>query len=235
MRIVQIGVVAVVVALAVAFAGVGRPDSARGSSPQSRSITVSGTANVDAVPNRAALVVGVSTDAATARAALAGNAEKAASVLDALRAAGVARADLQTADVSVSPRWGDNGKQDGFTAHTSVQVKVREVGKAGALLDAAVAAGATETSGPSFDRADRAQLYRDALKTAFADARLKAATLAGEAGASLGNVLRIEESPAYSGPQPLYGGAADMARAPTPVEPGTQQVQATISVTFGLA
>jgi uncharacterized protein YggE len=233
MKIVQIGTVAAVVAVAVAFAGVGRPDSARGSSPSTRGVTVTGTGSVGAVPNRAGLVVGVSTYAATARAALAANAEKAARVIEALRSAGVAKQGLQTADVSVSPRWNDQGRQDGFTAHSSVQVKVREVGRAGSILDAAVAAGATETSGPSFDRGDRAELYRSALKAAFADARAKAGTLAGEAGASLGRVLRIEESPAASGPAPMY--ATAMERSPTPVEPGTQEVQATISVTFSLS
>jgi uncharacterized protein YggE len=146
----------------------------------------------------------------------------------------VAKPDLQTADVSVSPRWDDRGKQDGFTAHSSVQVKVREVRRAGSILDAAVAAGATETSGPSFDRADREALYRGALKAAFADARGKAATLAGEAGASLGRVFRIEESPADGGPVAMFA-TLERAPTPTPVEPGTQKVRATISVTFSLS
>jgi uncharacterized protein len=234
MRIVQIGVVAAVVGVAVAFAGVGTPDSASGSAPDARSVTVRGTGSVDAVPNRAGLVVGVSSDAATARGALAANAEKAARVIKALRSAGVAKADLQTADVSVSPRWNDEGRQDGFTAHSSVRVKVREVARAGSILDAAVVAGATETSEPSFDRRDREELYRGALRAAFADARAKAATLAGEAGASLGGVLRIEESPAAEAPIPLYARAA-LESSPTPVEPGTQEVQATVRVTFSLS
>jgi uncharacterized protein len=232
MKIVQIGAVAAVLAVAVGFAGVGRPDSARGSSPDARSVTVTGSRSVDAVPNRAGLVVGVSSDAATARAALAATAEKAARVIEALRSAGVAKQDLQTADVSVSPSWDDRGRQDGFTAHSSVQVKVRAVARAGSILDAAVAAGATETSGPSFDRGDRTELYRGALKGAFADARAKAATLAGEAGASLGRVLRIDESPVPSPPVPVF---AALERTAIRVEPGTQQVQATIRVTFSLA
>jgi uncharacterized protein len=233
MKIVQIGAATVVLAAVVAFSGVGRPGSASGSLPSTRGLTVTGTGSVDAVPNRAGLVVGVSTDAATARAALAANAEKAARVIEALHSVGVAKQDLQTADVSVSPSWNDHGRKDGFTAHSSVQVEVREVGRAGAILDAAVAAGATETSGPSFDRGDREALYLSALKAAFADARAKAATLAGEAGVSLGRVLRIEESPVASGPVPMY--ATAMERSPTPVEPGTQEVQATISVTFSLS
>jgi uncharacterized protein YggE len=183
------------------------------------------------VPNRAGLSVGVSSDASTARAALAANAGKASDVIEALRAAGVAKDDLQTTDVTVSPRWDDRGRQHGFTAHSSVQVEVASVSRAGAIIDAAVAAGATETSGPSFDRSDRSQLYRNALKAAFADARGKAATLAGEAGASVGAVQRIEESPGVQA-MPLFSAAKDSA---TPVEPGTTEVQATVTVTFSLS
>jgi uncharacterized protein YggE len=234
MRLVPLAALAAVLAAAVAFAGVGRPDSAHGAAPNGRSVTVSGTASVQAVPNEAGFSAGVSTDAATARAALAANATKAANVLDALRAAGVAKGDLQTQDVSVSPRWDDRGRQNGFTAHTSVQVHVQDVRQAGRLIDAAVAAGATETSGPSFDRGDRDALYRDALKSAFGKARLKAATLAGEADASLGPVLRIEESSAA--PEPPYPYAMRAAAdTSTPVEPGKQKVQATVTVTFSLS
>jgi uncharacterized protein YggE len=233
MKLVKIGLVATVLAAVVAFVGVGRPDFARGSAASGRTVTVTGTGSVESVPNRAGLSVGVSSDASTARAALAANADKASNVIEALRAAGVAKADLQTTDVTVSPRWDDRGRQDGFTAHSSVQVDVARVSRAGAILDAAVAAGATETSGPSFDRSDRSELYRKALKAAFADARGKAATLAGEAGASVGAVRRIEESPGLQ-PMPLFAARAAVDSA-TPVEPGTTQVQATVTVTFSLS
>ena len=119
-------------------------------------MTVTGSGSVESVPNRAGLSVGVSSDAATAQAALAANAEKAASVIEALRAAGVAKADLQTTDVTVSPRWDNRGRPGRLHRAQLVQVEVANVSRAGAILDAAVAAGATETSGPSFDRSDRA-------------------------------------------------------------------------------
>lgn len=235
MRIVHLALVAAVLAATAAFAGVGRPDTARGSAPDTRSVTVTGTASVQAVPNRAGFSAGVSSNAATAQAALAANATKAARIIEALRSAGVAKADLQTQDVSVSPRWNEHGEQDGFTAHSSLQVRVEDVAAAGRLIDAAVAAGASETSGPSFERGDRDALYRNALREAFADARLKAATLAGEAGASLGRALRIEEGPSISQPEPMPLDMRAAAEMPTPVEPGKQQVQATVTVTFSLA
>jgi uncharacterized protein YggE len=232
MRLVQLGVIAAAVAAVVVLAGVGRPESAHGSPAGTRSVTVTGTARVEAVPTEAGLSAGVSSDAATARAALAANATKAAAVIAALRSAGVAKGDLQTQDVSVSPRWDDRGRQSGFTAHSSVQVHVQDVRQAGRVIDAAVAAGATETSGPSFDRGDRDALCRDALKAAFDEARLKAAALAGEAGASLGPVLRVEEqSPAPALPFPMRAAA----ESSTPVEPGKHEVQASLTVTFSLS
>jgi uncharacterized protein YggE len=235
MRLVQLTLVAGALAAAVAFAGIGRPDTARGSAPDTRSVTVTGTASVQAVPNRAGFSAGVSSNAASAQAALAANATKAARIVDALRSGGVDKADLQTQDVSVSPRWNENGEQDGFTAHSSVQVHVQDVRAAGRLIDAAVAAGANETSGPSFDRGDREALYRSALKEAFGDARLKADTLAGEAGASLGRVLRIEEGQAMAQPEPMPLEMRAATDTTTPVEPGKQDVQATVTVTFSLA
>jgi uncharacterized protein YggE len=231
MKLVKIGLVATAVAAAVAFVGVGRPDFARGSAPPGRTVTVTGTGSVESVPNQAGLSVGVSSDAVSAQAALAANADKSANVIEAIRTAGVAKPDLQTTDVSVSPRWDNRGRQDGFTAHSSVQVKVASVARAGAIIDAAIAAGATETSGPSFDRSDRSELYRNALKAAFSDARGKAATLAGEAGTSVGAVQRIEESPGVQA-MPLFSAAKESA---TPIEPGTTEVQATVTVTFSLS
>ena len=235
MKIAQIGVVAVLLAAAVAYAGVGRPGSAHGSAPPAtHGVTVTGTASVSSVPDRASFSFGVSTNGVTARQASVENARKAREVIAALLGAGVAKADLQTQDVTVGPSWNDEGRPDGFTAHSSVVAKVRNVARAGAIVDAAVAAGANESSGPSFDRSDRGNLYRSALRRAFADARAKAQTLASEAGASVGPVLRIEESSVLEVPVP-YEARAALDSSPTPVEPGTQEVQAAISVTFSLA
>jgi hypothetical protein len=235
MKIVQIGMVAALVAAAVAFVGVGRPGSAHGSAPPSgRGVTVTGTASVSSVPNQASFSFGVSSTAATARQAMVENARKARQVIAALLAAGVAKADLQTQDVTVGPSWNDEGKPDGFAAHSSVAAKVRNVARAGAVIDAAVAAGATETSGPSFDHSDRDELYQSALRRAFVDARAKGKTLAAEAGVSLGRVLSIEETAVE--PQAPVSYATEMAlkSSDTPVEPGTEELHATVSVRFSL-
>jgi uncharacterized protein YggE len=175
----------------------------------------------------------VESKASTAGAAQAANAERMAHVVAALKGAGVAPRDLQTTDVSVMPDWSNDGSRlEGFRAHASVQARVRQIARAGAAVDAAVAAGATETSGPSLERGDHAALYRTALRNAFGDARAKAEALAAEAGVSLGRVVRIDE--AGPAPQPMLYAEALAARAETQIEPGTQETQATVTVVFAI-
>jgi uncharacterized protein len=234
MKLAQLAAVAALVVAVALLAGVGRPGAAHGSNaPSGRVITVTGTGNASAVPNQASFSFGVQTDGATAREAQAANAERMSRVIEALHGLGIAQADLQTTDVSVSPKWSNDGTVDGYTAHNSVQVQLHRVARSGHVVDVAVGAGATETSGPTFSRADREQLYESALRNAVAQARSKAAALAAEANVHLGAVVRVEEQSS----QPEVLGAYPMAlkAAATPVEPGTQKTQAIVTVTFALA
>jgi uncharacterized protein YggE len=231
MKTISIAALAAVLAAAAAVA-VARPGSAHGTSdPSVRSVTVEGTATAKVVPDTALFTFGLETEAATAKAAVADNGGRMRRVIAALLRAGVAKEDIQTQDVSVYPRQNDNGDVVGYSANGSVAATVRRLAKAGAVVDAAVGAGATQTSGPQFSRSGT-ELKQQALREAFANARAKAATLAGEAGATLGEVRRIEETSQAPEPVPLYRAALDAA---TPIEPGTQQAQATVTVTFSLA
>ena len=234
MKIAQLVAVAALVAGVAALAGVGRPGAAHGSNaPTGRVIVVTGTGTASAVPNEATFSFGVQTDGATARDAQAANAERMSRVIAALRGFGIAKADLQTTDVSVSPEWSSDGTVRGYTAHNSVQVKVHRVARAGHVVDVAVGAGATESSGPTFSRADRELVYETALRNAVTQARSKAKALAAEAGVELAGVVRVSEQ--SSQPQVIQAYAATLARTPTPVEPGKQDTQATVTVTFALA
>ena len=219
MRFAQLAAVAALVVAVAVLAGVGRPGTAHGSNaPSGRVITVTGAS---AVPNEVSFSFGVQIDGATAREAQAANAERMSRVIEALRGLGIAKADLQTTDVSVSPKWSNDGSVNGYTAHDSVQVQVHRVGRSGHVVDVAVGAGATETSGPTFSRADREQLYESALRNAVAQARSKAEALAAEANVQLGAVVRVEEQSAQ--PQVIGAYATALRDVATPVEPGTQK------------
>jgi uncharacterized protein YggE len=214
------------------FAGVGAPMLAHGVDAKPGTVTVNGTGSVDAVPDTATFAFGVTTEAKTAVAALAQDADAATKVIAALKKAGIADKDVQTQSVSLSPRYTDRGDEIlGYTASSTVSVILRSLGNAGAVIDAAVAAGANNVSGPSLSRADTDALYRAALKEAVAAARTKAEAL-GEAGQfSVGKIDSLVEG-SNEPPVPM----SDRAAAPaTPIEPGTQQITASVTVSFELS
>lgn len=217
---------------AAAVGGVAQPRSAHtATAPTGRTITVTGNGSVTTAPDRATFLFGVTTKATTAREALARNSATASSVIAALKAAGVASADLQTVGISLSPQTTpDRTKIVGYTASNTVRARIG-LDKAGGLVDAAVGAGADSVSGPSLDLADQSALYRQALKQAVANAKAKAQALADAAGVSLGAVRSIDEG---SSPTPVPFAPNASSGAATPIEPGTQEVGATVTVVYAV-
>ncbi|HEU0304153.1 MAG TPA: SIMPL domain-containing protein [Gaiellaceae bacterium] len=196
-----------------------------------RTITVTGSGAALSTPNRAAFSFGVTTQAKTATAALNGNNAEMRKVIDAVKKAGVAAKDVQTSSVSLSPRYSNDGENIiGYIAQNTVNATIRGVTRSGAVIDAAVGAGANQVYGPAFTRSDETVLYRRALAAAVANARGKAQTLAGAAKVRLGAVRSIVESSA--GPVPIAEKAA--AAPDTPIEPGAQRIEANVTVEFGL-
>lgn len=234
MKLVRILALAALALAVGALAGVGRPEAARSAEEvPPTGLTVTGTGSVRTVPDRASFFFGVETQAATARAALTANSAAAKKVVDAIRAAGVAAADLQTSQVSLSPRTNENGTDIvGYTASTSVTATIRELARVGAVVDAAVDAGANTFSGPALTRGDTDALYRQALRAAYADARVKAEALAAASGRTLGAVTAIVESTQGAVPMPL---ARDAAQSSVEITPGTQSIDASVTVTFVLS
>jgi uncharacterized protein YggE len=114
-----------------------------------------------------------------------------------------------------------------------VLVTIHDLAKAGAILDAASNAGANEVYGPTLSRSDEDAIQAKALREAVSNARKKAEALAAAAGVSVGRVTTITEG-FSGGPQPYFEGAALRAKADAPIEPGTQDIQATVTVTFAI-
>jgi uncharacterized protein len=233
MRPTRILLVAGALLALAAVAGIARPDGARSAdSTQGKTITVSGSAVVTSVPDEAVFSFGVQTRGATAGEAMASNNAATRRVIAALLGAGVDRKDLQTQLVALSPQTTDDGLSvRGYVATNSVSATVRDLGRAGAVVDAAVEAGANEVSGPSLVASKRDELYRSALKAAFADARAKAEVLAAASGLALGDALDVAES---GGAVPVMVDKRAAMDAAVPIEPGTQETGATVSVTFAV-
>jgi uncharacterized protein len=194
-------------------------------------ITVVGTGTADVVPDVADWSFGVSSQAATASDALSANASAMNAVLDALKSAGVSKEDLQTSQVSLYPETADDGRTvTGYSASSTVTATVRK------FVDAAVRAGANDVYGPNLHPSDTDAQYREAVDKAFDDARAHAEAIAAKAGVSLGAPTAIVEGGGYvPGPVMAYDRAAAAGAEMAPVEPGTQQVSASLTVTFAIA
>jgi uncharacterized protein len=236
MKILKIAFAALLVLAVAALAGVGRPEVAGGASEDTREgITVTGTGELRATPDRATLTFSIQNNAATSQQALDANAAEARHVIDALKGAGVAPRDLKTEHFGVSPRYdADKGDRTrGYSASSSVTVSNQPLDRASRLSDVAVSAGADAVSGPSLSVANRQAQYRRALDRAFVDAREHAEALAAAAGVSLGDVTSIVEGGQSGGPIWMEARAA-LADTKTPIEPGSEQVTAVVTVTFAL-
>lgn len=209
-----------------------------------RVISVSGEGVVEAVPDIASIVIGVVTQAATAREAVSENTTATAAVLASLNEAAIEKRDIATSGFSVQPRYnyqrngnGEAPKIEGYEARNTLTVRVRDLSKLGGILDAAVTTGSNQVGGISFDVAETTPLLDKARSEAVADARRKAEIFASAAGVKLGRVLAIDTGSNRWVPQPrgmALQARADVmsASAPVPIEAGEQSFRANVAVTW---
>jgi uncharacterized protein len=220
-------------ALASGDIALGSTGQAQIATAAAEGITVTGTGSASAVPDIAEWSFGVQADADSASAALENASASIRRVLGALRDAGIADKDLKTEQVSVYPRTSEDGLTVvGYSASTSVQAVVRELGAAGEILDAAVAAGANQVYGPTLRSSDARAQYQAAVDPAFDDARARAEAIAAKAGVELGAPVAIVEG---GGGDVVYAEGAAVADAAVPIEPGQQEVTATLTVTYAIS
>jgi uncharacterized protein YggE len=212
-----------------------------------RLISVIGEGTVRGRPDMALLTLGVVSEAKTAGEALAANNASAGRILAALRTEGIEARDLQTSGFSVEPVYSQpprdfDGSQPfepqivGYRVRNEVVVRIRDLDRAGALLDQAVTLGANSISGPTFNVSDPTPLEDQARRAAMRDALRKGALYAEAASLALGPVFRIEETIAqFPQPVPLGAMAREMAAdSAVPIERGELTFQARIAVSWQL-
>lgn len=190
------------------------------------------------VPDLATIRSGVVTQAATAQAALSDNAQRMDRVIAALKRAGVADRDIQTATIQLNPqyRYGENVPPTitGYQATNSVSVRFRDVAKSGAILDALVREGANQIDGPNLAVEAMDAALDEARTDAIRRARARADLYAKAAGLRVERILVIAEGSAPMPPQPMPVMAmrAEMAPKDSQVLPGEQEINATLTVRF---
>ena len=206
-----------------------------------RTITVPGAGTVVVEPDVASVRLGVNVLASTAGAARESAAQTMNAVLKAVIAQGVARRDVRTSLVSLNPTMEYSGKGapkvTGYQVQNSVAVTLRNLARAGELIDAALGAGASTLDSLDFRLGDPAKATEQAREAAMDDARARATTIARAAGQKLGDVIAVVEGSPVSPPMPFPAARMALkaeADASTPVESGTQEISVYLTVTFEL-
>jgi uncharacterized protein YggE len=232
--------------VAVGSLGGGRLAAAQDATPTASTagvptVSVSGHGEVNIPPDTASVTVGVDIIAPTLAEAQEQATAQATAVIEAVKAAGVADEDVQTEYYSVNLLRDFSENADptlitGYEIINQLRVTVRDTDNLGAILEAAVSAGANSIYGVNFFVDDQTDAQREARVEAVENARLKAEELAAAAGLTLGPVVAIAEgAPPVLGPVFGRGGAEmAMADAAVPIEPGSTTVAVDVTMTFEL-
>ncbi len=208
---------------------------------QQEGIWVSGEGKIPVVPDTAILNLGIEAQELTVTAAQSKASDAMDSIMKALKAAGINEKDIQTQYFNIQKvtRY-DNDKQNevviGYRVTNTVTVKVRDVTKAGPVIDAVVAAGGdfTRINSIGFTVDDPSSYYEQARVKAVADAAAKAKKLAEAAGVKLGKAVYITESSYVPGP--IYRDVAASAGTSTvtPVSPGEMDITANVQIAYAI-
>jgi len=202
-------------------------------------IVASGDAVIAAEPDQAQIDLGVTTQARTAPEASKENAERVARVLAEVRKILATGDEVRTSGYALNPqyRYPQGGKPEivGYTANNTVRIKMAKLDDVGRLIDAAMQAGANNVGRLLFTLKDEDAVRLEALRLASVKARAKTDAMAAALGLKVVRVLSVAEG--ERSVQPIMRQAtmarseAMAAAAPTPVEPGTVDVRATVTLT----
>ncbi|SJM89624.1 26 kDa periplasmic immunogenic protein [Crenothrix polyspora] len=203
------------------------------------SIHVNGQGKVSVRPDKADVSLAIEVHTKTAKAAREQAAKAMQTLVDAVQSMGVAEKDVQTSYVALSPEYGNDSKIIGYQLTNQVLVCVRDVNKAGVVIDAAVQAGgnAARVQGLNFSVDNSTAALIQAREKAYQDAHAKAQQYAKLAGVKLGKAMHISEGSGIS-PTAIPYVNLDLelksSSRPTPVQVGEQDVTVSVEVIFSV-
>ncbi|MBB35377.1 MAG: SIMPL domain-containing protein [Hirschia sp.] len=209
---------------------------------QETTMSLTGEGSVKATPDIATISLGVSIDAETASAAMKQQASHMSGVFAAMEKAGIASKDMQTGNISLSPRYDYSSKRTeppkltGYNASNTVTVVIRDLEKLGPVLDSVVEAGGNTINSINLGVDDDTEIMKEVRKKAVQDAMSKAELYAEAAGYRVSRIVTLDEqSSGYPPPRPMMA-RMEMASdsASTPVAAGEITFTSSVSVLFEL-
>jgi uncharacterized protein YggE len=206
-------------------------------------IVVTGSGDVSAAPDRAAVNLGAVAEAKQAIEAQKQLNQIMQRVVKDIKALGIADEKIHTDRLSLYPVYSNPGRKTdqeaeaprivGYRATNTVRVQVDDLDRVGSVIDAGITAGANQLANLSFELRDDGKYRQEALKLATQEARVKAAAIAAAMDLQLGEVVEIREEGARM-PYPTERKYAAPASAGTPIQPGQIEVSAGVSIRFKL-
>lgn len=215
--------------------------------PLRRSISVTGSATVNVVPDQVLLSVSVNTFAAKLEEAKQENDARVRRVLDAVGKFQIESKDVQTSHIGIQQRfeYSNNQRQYdkllGYEVDKSVSILLRDIAKFEALFGAVLQAGVTRVSGIDFRTSEPRKYKDEAQVAAIKAAKEKAADLAGALGQKIGRPLAIDETSnvaprrlPYVSATSTYQDADGGSAGGQTIAPGEIVLRASVAVTFEL-
>ncbi|RJQ65511.1 MAG: DUF541 domain-containing protein [Desulfobacteraceae bacterium] len=206
-------------------------------------LTVSGTGEISAAPDMAVVQLG-----AVAQNENAADAQKqvnriVGSILDAVKAEGIAQEKMATAELTLSPVYERISRLPpdqpnlprivGYQASNVVRIEIDQMNKIGDVIDAGIRAGANRLEGLFFELRDDTRFRKQALQQAVLNAREKAGGIAETLKLRIVKILEItEEGVRTVRPQFRIQKLDMMAAESTPIQPGRTQVNASVAIRY---
>ena len=208
-----------------------------------RTVTVVGSGETFGTPDIAYIYLGVDNADANVSVAIEQSNRDISAIVEAVSALGIDRKDIQTANFSVypeeryNPTTGEPTGERVYRVQQMLNIIVRDITQAGAVLDTSIGAGADVVNGLSLGIADTQSLETEARVKAVEDARQRATELATAFGMTLGDATVVSEVTAGYPVYPMDRGlmSADMGGQGSQVNLGQLSVSVQITVTFAMS
>jgi uncharacterized protein YggE len=206
-------------------------------------LQVQATGEHRARPDVMTITAGVVTTGRTAGEALSANSALAGRLIEAVRQAGVEPRDVRTAELSVDPRFEERGRGGGedqapritgYTAANRVELRLRDLARASAVVEALFQAGANSVRGPDFSLSDPKPAEREARRAAIAAAKEEADTYASALGMRVARVLRVGERGAFETGDGYGIMVTGSKVGRTPLEPGELATRIDVLIDYAL-
>jgi len=207
-------------------------------SADTHTITTRGVGRASGTPDTLTIVIGVSTQDSSAKAALNANNLKANALIELLRGKGVADKDLQTRQLTINPTYNDKSATiSGYQVDNTVQATLHSIATAGALLDAAAAVvgNAVRVQQVGFSIGDDSSIRAQARAEAVNQAKAQAAQLAKAAGVTLGRIRSLTELPDSGSPIRYDAAAPAASAASAPLPPGEQELTVAVDIVYDVS